>query len=130
MSITTTLSPRSRSHRDFRNREADHRRRAWRWKIARAVTATSGIVRRHGWLHPSRAEFAAPVFGIKAKHLVSHQARLRRKEVAARYGISVRTLERRLKRRAFPRPSLIAGPVWALTDLEAAERDGHLPHPV
>ena len=66
----------------------------------------------------------------RLRELVCQAARLRRKEVAARYGFSVRTLERRLKRRAFPRPSLIAGPVWALTDLEAAERDGHLPHPV
>jgi predicted DNA-binding transcriptional regulator AlpA len=61
--------------------------------------------------------------------LVSNACRLRRKEVAARYGVSLRTLERRLKRGAFPRPSLIAGPVWSVADLEAAEQAGRLPSP-
>jgi hypothetical protein len=63
------------------------------------------------------------------RELVLSRARLHRKEVLLRYGISKDTLYRRMKRGLFPKPSKIAGPVWPLAVLEAAERAGVLPAP-
>jgi len=64
------------------------------------------------------------------KELVLNAPRLHRKDLLVRYGIAESTLHRWLRRGWLPEPIRIAGPVWRLADLEAAERAGQLPRPV
>src|SRR5258708_2918135 len=61
-----------------------------------------------------------------------HTARLHRKEVMLRYGITKSTLHRWLQAAQLPPPIRLEGhgPLWRLADLEAAENAGQLPQPV
>jgi predicted DNA-binding transcriptional regulator AlpA len=80
-----------------------------------------------GLSKPTLEALAEELAGLR--ELVLSRVRLHRKEVLLRYGIGKDTLYRRMKRGDFPRPSRIAGPVWTLADLEAAEAAGRLPCP-
>lgn len=55
--------------------------------------------------------------------------RLHRKDIEARYGIAKSTFYRLLSKGKLPRPIRLAGPVWRLEDIEAAEKAGQLPCP-
>lgn len=57
------------------------------------------------------------------------QPRLHIKDVALRYGVSVMTLYRWIRRGRLPRPIRFTGPLWRLEDLEKAEAAGRIPGP-
>jgi predicted DNA-binding transcriptional regulator AlpA len=65
----------------------------------------------------------------RLEDLVFNAVRLHRKDLMQRYGISAATLHRWLAAGRLPPPIRIGGPVWKLTDLEAAEASGALPRP-
>jgi predicted DNA-binding transcriptional regulator AlpA len=54
---------------------------------------------------------------------------LHRKDVARRYGWSLSTLHRELRRGRLPQPVRFSGPLWRLEDLEAAESAGQIRRP-
>lgn len=64
----------------------------------------------------------------RVEDLLSNVARLHRKEIMQRYGISEPTFHRWRRAGRLPAP-IGLGPLWRLMDLEAWERAGQLPRP-
>jgi predicted DNA-binding transcriptional regulator AlpA len=55
--------------------------------------------------------------------------RLHRKDLCRRYGVSLPTIHRWMRRGLLPRPVQFSGPLWPLADILAAEAAGRLPCP-
>jgi predicted DNA-binding transcriptional regulator AlpA len=66
------------------------------------------------------------------RELLSNAPLLHMADVLRRYGVSRSTVYNWLSnpRSPFPRPIRMAGPVWRLADLAAAEQAGQAPRPV
>ena len=66
----------------------------------------------------------------RLEQLVNNVARLHRKELMVRYGISEATFHRWVRAGRLPAPIRLGGPLWRLIDLEAYELCGRVPRPV
>ena len=66
----------------------------------------------------------------RLENCLGNVARLHRKELMQRYGISECTFHRWVRAGRLPPPATrICGPLWRITDIEAAELAGQLPCP-
>ena len=73
-------------------------------------------------------EFAQELAALR--RAVFNTPRLHRKDLAARYGKSERTLYRWIRRGWIPKPAIrFSGPLWREEDLQAAELSGRIPRP-
>jgi len=77
---------------------------------------------------PTLESLAAEVRRLSA--IVLDTPRLRVKDLLRRYGIGKSTFYRWLQAGRIPSPIRLGGPLWTLSDLQAAELAGQLPRPV
>lgn len=58
--------------------------------------------------------------------LIANRPILRRKDLARRYGVSERTIDRRRIAGTIPKPLYLSGPFWRPSDIARAEEHGDL----
>jgi hypothetical protein len=95
-------------------------------KTGRAESASAGFAFSIS-PRPTLAGLAAEV--AKLREAIQNTPRFHRKDLLQRWGICQRTLTNWITARRIPRPIRIAGPLWTLAQVEAAEAGGRLKCP-